>query len=127
MDLSRARSDFSIMNVVMGSSNVNLISTFMCRNIGSRVEITKEDISSVDLTLVGRCQLDGLVGSSWCHGLDLLTKRDLLELLRKDIGSGGKWDITCSSVRILKGVGDIVIDIIDKNMSDVFDIIGSRL
>ncbi|PIM96362.1 DNA-directed RNA polymerase subunit beta [Candidatus Hodgkinia cicadicola] len=127
LDLSRARSDFSIMNVVMGSSNVNLISTFMCRDIVSCVGITKEDISSVDLTFVGRCQLDGLVGSSWCHGLDLLTKRDLLEMLRKDIGSGGKWDITCSSVRILKGVGDIVIGIIDKNMSDVFDIIGSRL
>ncbi len=63
LDLSTARSDFSIMNVVIGSSNMNLISTLMYKDVGPCSGITQEDISSVDLTLVGRCQLDGLVGS----------------------------------------------------------------
>ena len=58
--------------------------------MGSCRGITKEDISSVDLTFGGRCQLDGLVGSGWDNGLDLLTKRDLIEMLYKDIGSRGK-------------------------------------
>ncbi len=48
-------------------------------------------------------------------------------MLCKDIDSRGKWDITCSSVRILRGVGDMVIEIINKNMLDVFGIIGCRL
>ncbi|PIM95108.1 DNA-directed RNA polymerase subunit beta [Candidatus Hodgkinia cicadicola] len=127
LDLSTARTDFSIVNGVIGSSNVNLITTLMRWDMGSYRGITKEDISSVDLTLVGRCQLDGLVDSGWSYGLDLLTKRDLIELLCKDISSRKKWDITCSSVRVLRGVGDMVIEIIDKNMLYAFGIIGCRL
>ncbi len=127
LDLSTARNDFSIINGVIGSNNVNLTTTLMRWDMGSCRGITKEDISSVDLTLVGRCQLDGLIGLDRGNGLDLLTKRDLIEMLYKDIGSRGKWDMTCSSVRTLRGVGDMVIEIINKNMLEVFGIIGCKL
>ena len=75
MDLSTARTDFSIVNGVIRSNNVNLTTTLMRWDMGSYRGINKEDISSVDLTLVGRCQLDDLVDSGWSYGLDLLTKK----------------------------------------------------
>ncbi len=68
MDLSTAKSDFSIVNGVIRSSNMDLITTLMRWDMGSCRGITKEDINSVDLTLVGRCQLDDLVGLDWGYG-----------------------------------------------------------
>ncbi len=53
LDLSTARNDFSIINGVIEPNNVNLTTTLMRWDMGSCRGITKEDISSVDLTFGG--------------------------------------------------------------------------
>ncbi len=80
-------------------------------NINNDNNITIADIKSVNITQVGRNLISNLTCSHF-NGLDLLTKGDLITILCKIINSNVIVEDIDTNVRIIKSIGDTIIEIV---------------
>ncbi len=84
-------------------------------------EITRNDINAVNLTYTGRYLFNYIIHYNTNYGMDLLTKRDLLLIWYKSINDTSKFINT--NIKILKGTGDLIIEIIENILIKTLNII----
>ncbi|PIM95215.1 DNA-directed RNA polymerase subunit beta [Candidatus Hodgkinia cicadicola] len=116
LNLSTAISRYNMFNGIVELNMANFVKGLVNKSHINYNKITKDDIKDVNLTLAGRILLDALLCSSGDCGLDLLTKKDLIKIWCYIFNSRKKLNLTSSSIRVLKGIGDVIIDIIKKNI-----------
>ncbi len=80
-------------------------------------EILVSDLSSIRLSLAGRDYFNSIFyNNKLDYGLDLLTKRDLFSVLNNLKIKFDKYN----NVRIVRGIGDIIIGIVEDVFMDMF-------
>ncbi|PIM94981.1 DNA-directed RNA polymerase subunit beta [Candidatus Hodgkinia cicadicola] len=121
LNLSTAMFWYTDFNGIIESEMVEYVKKLANTSQVDYNGITENDIKDVNLTLPGRVLLDNLLCSNDGWGLDLLTKKDLIKIWCYLFDSRKNLNLASLSVKVLKGVGDVVIDIIKKNMSRALD------
>ncbi|WGS83443.1 MAG: hypothetical protein P3M73_00065 [Candidatus Hodgkinia cicadicola] len=82
--------------------------------------INRLDFMSIDFANAGREAFNGLVGQRYGPEFDCLTKRDLILLWKLVASCSAKTLANDSSLRVVKGCGDVILDLIGfglKNLS----------
>ncbi len=111
----------SIFNVAITSNSHNFrkIKFNKIKNINFEDninEILVSDLSSIRLSLAGRDYFNSIFCNNLDYGLDLLTKRDLFSVLNKLKIKFDKYN----NVRIVRGIGDIIIGIVEDVFMGMF-------
>ncbi len=82
-------------------------------------KITYKEINNVDLSFAGRDFLNDLIDNSLDFGFNLLTKKDLILIWNKSSIGYNNFSEINDSIRIIKGSGDAIIDIIKTALKNV--------
>ncbi|XXM93408.1 hypothetical protein AAHH86_00215 [Candidatus Hodgkinia cicadicola] len=81
--------------------------------------LSRFDFMSIDFAGAGREAFNGLVGQSYGPEFDCLTKRDLILLWKLVAGCNVKALARDSSLRVVKGCGDVILDLIGFELRNV--------
>ncbi|PIM95038.1 DNA-directed RNA polymerase subunit beta [Candidatus Hodgkinia cicadicola] len=90
-------------------------------NLCYKSDIVTKNIKDVDLTLIGRCTLNDITCNNQDFGLDLLTKKDLILPWNKYTNEGISFKSINCDIKIIKGSGDYLIDIIYNCLASVLN------
>ncbi len=87
--------------------------------------ITENDINDINLTYTDRCLFDYTIHYNANYGMDLLTKEDLLLIWYK--GMNNTLKSVNTNVKILKNIGNLIIEIIENKLINTLNIIKTNL
>ncbi len=89
-----------------------------CLDLRGLNPVNLERINMVDMTMAGRHLLNSFTEQNdW--NFDMLTKRDLILIWNKCVNTNKKIDESNFNVRLIRGIGDIIIDWVINVLEDV--------
>ncbi|PIM96856.1 DNA-directed RNA polymerase subunit beta [Candidatus Hodgkinia cicadicola] len=98
---------------------LNVIKELEETTFRGETQITCEEIKNVELTFPGRILLNDLTRNHLDFGLEWLTKKDLILILNEILVNQNGFKHTGCNVRMIRGSGDVIIDVIKKTLEPV--------
>ncbi len=82
-------------------------------------ETTCEEINNVELTFTRRIILNDLTRNYRTFGSELLTKKDLILILKEILINQDSFKHVDCNIRMIRGSGDVILDVIKKTLKNV--------